>query len=380
MRRLLSLVSAIVLVDIALYAALAPVLPQYSEEFGLSKTGAGLLVAAYAIGVLAGAYPGGLAAARLGPRNAVLLGLVIMGIASVVFGFAADAWTLGLARLVQGLGSALSWSGGLAWLVAEAPRERRGEMLGTALGAAIFGALLGPALGATADLVSPEATFGAVAVVAVLLFVAALRTPVASAKPVEPGAVRPALLEPRFSGGLYLVTLPALLFGILTVLLPLRLGDLGWSATAIGIVFIAAASLEALLAPVLGRFSDRHGRLPLIRAALAGSIAVAVALAWAGGGALNVVLAMGAAVAFGGFWAPAMALIAEGAERAGLSQGLAFGLMNAAWAIGNAVGPSAAGFLADHAGDALPFLLAAALCLVTLVAARSRGEVYPLSA
>jgi MFS family permease len=378
-RRLLLLVSAIVLVDIALYAALAPLLPRYTEELGLSKTGAGLLVAAYAIGVLAGAFPGGVAAARLGPRTAVLLGLVIMGVASVGFGLAEGVWTLGSARLIQGLGSALSWSGGLAWLVAEAPRERRGEVLGTAVGAAIFGALLGPALGAAADVAGPEVTFGGVAFVSAVLFVAALRTPVASAQPVDTGPVRQAFGEPRFSGGLYLITLPAFLFGVLTVLLPLRLGELGWNATKIGIVFIAAASLEATLTPFLGRVSDRRGRLPLIRATLVGSIAVSIALAWAGGAALNVVLALAAAVAFSGFWAPGLAFIADGAENAGLAQGLAFGLMNAAWAIGNAIGPSAAGLLADHAGEAVPFLVAAALCLATLVAARPR-RAYPVSA
>lgn len=212
-----------------------------------------------------------------------------------------------------------------------------------------------------------------------LLFAAALRVPPAPAQPTGSGALRNALAEPRFSGGLYLVALPALLFGVLTVLLPLRLGDFGWSATAIGVVFIAAAPLEALLAPFIGRASDRRGRLPLIRAALVGSIGASVALAWAGSAAVNVLLALVAAVAFGGFWAPAMALISEGADRAGLAQGLAFGLMNAAWAVGNAVGPSAAGFLAEHAGDALPFLLAATLCLVTLVAASAR-RAAPVSA
>src|SRR3712207_402824 len=135
-----------------LYAALAPLLPRYADELGLSKTGAGLLVAAYATGVLVAALPGGIIAARFGPRRATVGGLVLVAVAGVAFGFAESAWTLGVARLAQGLGSALSWSGALAWLVAGTPRERRGELLGTALGAAIFGALLGPAVGAMADL------------------------------------------------------------------------------------------------------------------------------------------------------------------------------------------------------------------------------------
>ena len=88
MRRLLVFVCAIVLVDTALYAALVPLLSDYSEEFGLSKAAAGLLVGAYAGGALVGALPGGIAASRFGPKRAVLAGLVLMGVASLGFGFA----------------------------------------------------------------------------------------------------------------------------------------------------------------------------------------------------------------------------------------------------------------------------------------------------
>src|SRR2546423_845413 len=102
MRRLVLLVSALVLVDTMLYAALTPLLPHYAERFGLSKQGAGALVAAYAIGALVGGLPGGIAAARLGPRRAVLIGLALMTVAGVAFAFADDPWTLGVARFGQG--------------------------------------------------------------------------------------------------------------------------------------------------------------------------------------------------------------------------------------------------------------------------------------
>jgi MFS family permease len=168
------------------------------------------------------------------------------------------------------------------------------------------------------------------------------------------------------------MVLPALLFGILSVLAPLTLARAGWGAVAIGAVFLVGAALEALLSPLFGRLSDRRGRLYPLRIALAASATVSILLALAGPAALTAVLIVGAALAFGGFWTPAMALIADGAERAGLAQGLAFGLMNAAWAAGNSVGPSAGGFLADRAGDAAPYLIAGALCVGTLAASRVR--------
>jgi MFS family permease len=67
-------------------------------------------------------------------------------------------------------------------------------------------------------------------------------------------------------------------------------------------------------------------------------------------------------------------LISDGAERARLAQGMAFGVMNAAWALGAVVGPAAAGAIAGATGDAIPFVLAAAACVGALLAARSQHE------
>jgi MFS family permease len=83
-----------------------------------------------------------------------------------------------------------------------------------------------------------------------------------------------------------------------------------------------------------------------------------------------------ASIAFGAFWAPAMALLSDGAERIGLAQGFAFGLMNAAWGGGNSVGPSLGGALADAAGDALPFALMALICTGTLLALTRGRRVF----
>jgi MFS family permease len=66
-----------------------------------------------------------------------------------------------------------------------------------------------------------------------------------------------------------------------------------------------------------------------------------------------------------------MALVSDRAEAAGLSQAIGFGIMNTAWALGNGTGPALAGAVADAAGDAVPYLIAAALCLVTLLATSS---------
>jgi MFS family permease len=365
-RRLLLLVCVVIFVETMLYSALVPLLPHYKHEFGLSKSAAGLLVGAYAAGALAAALPGGIAAARYGPRRALLIGVALMGIASLAFGFAGDAWSLGIARFAQGVGGSLAWAGALTWLIAASPVTRRGEMLGTAIGSAIFGALLGPAVGALADHVGPREVFIGLAGLTVVLIVWTLRTPPAAAVPPRPGALSRALRTPEIRQALWLMSVPALVFGVVGVLVPLKLDNAGWSATAIAVAWVVSAAIEMVLAPLIGRVSDRKGRLLPLRVALMGAVAVLVGFAFANRPAVIVPILIVSGITFGGFWAPAMALLSDAADRIGLAQGLAFGLMNVAWGAGNALGPVIGGSLADAAGDALPFLVLAVFCLMTL--------------
>src|SRR4029453_14625683 len=91
---------------------------------GAVEGAGGVLAAAFAAGVLTASLPSGLVAARFGPQRAALVGVAVTAVASFVFAFAGDAWALGAARLLQGVGSALSWAGALAWLVAPGPAPR----------------------------------------------------------------------------------------------------------------------------------------------------------------------------------------------------------------------------------------------------------------
>ena len=370
MRRLLLLVAALVWVDTMLFAALTPLLPHFARQLHLSKTGAGVLVGAYAAGALIGGLPGGVAAARLGARRAVLVGLTLMGLASLGFAYASSFGTLAGARLLQGCGSGFTWAGAFAWLLAAAPRERRGQVIGTAMGAAVFGALFGPAVGAAAALVGRAPVFTALAGLAVVLIVWTLRLESIPAEHPSLEAVTRALRNPRFLAGLALMSLPALLFGVLSTLAPLRLSHQGWGAAAIGAVWLVGAAFESVLSPLVGRLLDRRGaRLP-VQASLLAATALSVGLAVGPRPLAFVPLIVVAAGAYGVLFTPAFALIADGAEQSRLPQGMAFGLMNAAWALGALLGPAAGGAVAATTGDTVPFVVAAALCAGTLLAVR----------
>jgi MFS family permease len=168
--------------------------------------------------------------------------------------------------------------------------------------------------------------------------------------------------------------LPAILFGVIVVLVPLQLDESGFTPLAIGAVFLLAGLLETVVNPFLGRFSDRRGRLLPIRVALAASVAVAIAFAVARDPYAISFLAVLAAISFGAFYTPGMALVSDRAEFVGLSQAIGFGIMNTAWALGNMTGPALAGTIADAAGDGLPYVLAAVLCALTLAATSRLGS------
>lgn len=364
-------VGALVFVDTLFYAVVTPLLPRYVEELGLSKAGAGVLAGAYPAGTLLASLPAGWLASRAGPRTAVYVGLGLLGISSLAFGFAREEWALDLARFGQGVGGACTWAGGLMWLVEAAPPARRGAMLGGAISAAIGGALLGPAVGALAEATSTRLVFGSTVLVAGGLALVASRRP--PPPPVAEGGahVGVALRRPDVLAGMWLVTLPALVFGAMTVLGSLRIDALGGGAGTVALVFLLAGAAEALMTSLTGRASDRRGRLAPVRLGLAGTALGAVALALDPGAlALYGAVVVALSAALGALWAPATALLSDAAERAAVAQGHAFGLTNLAWAIGQMGGSSGGGALAKVAGDAVPLLAGALLALLTLLASR----------
>lgn len=371
MRRLLILACAIVFLDVTFFSAIAPLLPDYASDLGLNKAEAGVLSASYAAGTLLFALPGGWLAAVFGPRRTVIAGLLLLGVSSFAFGLAGNIVLLDAARFAQGVSGALTWAGALTWLMVTVSAERRGAVIGTALGTAIAGALFGPFLGAVAGAIGVEIVFGSVLLVASALALAASRLPDerVAERPQPRAALRAITSRPVLTATAF-VAVPSTMFGAIEVLVPLRIDELGGSRALIAAGFVAGAGVEATLAPLAGRYSDRIGRIRPFVVGL--SVCTAAILVFAVAGTLGGVLAalLGLSMGAGICFAPAMTMLSDSAAATGMHQGFAAGLSNMAWASGQVIGGAGGGGAASVAGNATPSVAIALLLVGTALLAR----------
>jgi MFS family permease len=366
--RIVLLISVLLGFEAILYSAVAPLLPHYAHEFGASRPALGLLVAAYPAGQIPGSLLGGWIATRAGVRRTVVVALLMFTISIVPFGFATDIATLDALRFLQGAACGCIWAGGLAWVIAITPRERRSQVLGSVFGVAIFGTLLGPIVGTLAVAVGTEVVFAGVGALSLGLVAWTLRTPAPPRVERERHAPISALTRrPHVLLCLWLFLLEALMVGATGTLLPLRLSQLGASGVAIGVTFVIASLFATVSSPAIGRIVDRRGaRLPTC----AGLLVTALLVAALPLPSSAVVVAVLTVAVLGGpslaFVLPSISAVTDTAERIGVEMALATVVLNFAWAIGELTGAPTAAILSHLTSDTVALVLIAAMMLATL--------------
>lgn len=367
-RSTVALIRVLLGFESVLYSVLTPVLPHYAHAFAASKPAIGVLAASYPAGMLPGSLLGGWLATRAGVRRTTALGLLLFTGAIVAFGFGADLLVLDALRFVQGIACGCIWGGGLAWVIAIAPRERRGAVLGSVLASAVFGTLVGPLLGTIAVAAGTAVVFACVGGVSLALSAWTLGHPEPPRAALGAGAPLRALSrDPKIVLGCWVILLEACTIGATGTLLPLRLSSLGASGLAIGVTFVLASLLSVVLNPAVGRLLDRRGAaLPLG----AGLAAAAVLLALLPLPRSPLLLAALTVLALGGpltaYAMPAISIMTDAIEHIGAA--LAFGsmLVNLAWAVGETIGAPAAASVSRATSDAVPLSALAAATLATL--------------
>lgn len=337
--------------DYLIYGLIIPLTPYSPAVGGAGQVG--LLYGGYSVGVLAATPLFGYLGDRIGYREPLLLGVLLLAATAALFALATNFTLLLLGRLLQGAAASATWTAGLALIAARYPKKRV-EMIGYALMGSTAGSLLGPvgggALYQAGGYLLPFAVSGVLVAIDAGLCVCLL--------PRERGHLGarpdlPALLRDRsVRVAAAAVVLAAIGWGIVEPLLPARLDRLGVSPAAVGLIFTIGSIAYGLSAPLVSRVADR---LPVRTVIIAGTIAMAAALPLLGlfhsalGAAAGFCLV---SVCYAFMLNPTSAELGNAVDRRGLS---CYAAVYAVYNIAYAVGQMGASAFASAASPRLSF-------------------------
>lgn len=348
----------------------APILPLYALEFGVSYTAAGALITGFAVARLLFSVIGGVAGDRWGARKVTVFGTTLLAISSVTAALAPNYGVLLGSRFIEGIGSAIFATTAFQYLLQVTPKERLGRATAAFQTGLLVGVAIGPFVGGfLAELGDFRTPFWAYAVLAGIVavlawfFIEDLPSRGTSARQVF--AVAGQLMRSRAYLALMLVGFSMMFMrgGARVTLLPLYAEQsLGFGTGDIGILLSVSALTNLLIVNPAGRFVDSVGRKPV---AMLGLTTAAIATAGYGlfesfTGLLIVSMVFGVTSGLASIAPPAMVgdLAPEGAE------GSAVGVYRMSGDLGFVIGPLVLGAIADTGAFTAGFFITGAVMLV----------------
>ena len=363
----------------------APIIPLYALEFGVSYTAAGALITGFAAARLMFSLLGGVAGDRYGARRVSIGGALLLTVSSVTAALAPTYGVLLISRFVEGMGSAILATTASQYLVQTAPKERLGRTMALYQTGLLTGVAIGPFIGGRlAEIGDFRTPFWAYSVLG--LVVAVLVTTFITDQPPSGKTLRESfrstgdlLKMPSFRVLLFVAfALFVMRGGARVTLFPLFGSEVvGLSPAQIGDVLSVSAVTNLLIVNPGGQLVDRIGRKPV---AIWGLILAGVATAAYGffesyGSLLILSGVFGLTSGLASIPAPTMVgdLAPTGAE------GAAVGLYRTSGDFGFIVGPLVMGAVADAGAFSSGFiisgvLLAVAALLVTRIPETRRVE------
>ena len=361
------LIYASLLVSSLVANAFVPLAPVFADELGLSATETGVALAASTIPLLMAAGLLGVLSDRTSARTLTIHSSVLLTSMAAAQAFAFDFWSLVVARLLFGVGLALVWTAGLAWLAQLSAASRRPRALSWTIAVAGAGVAAGPVYaGVLANRASLEAPFliGAAgcAVIGVGLALSRAGEVTSEAGPLVRETLRSIWATPLLLGGIVAISLGGVATSSANLLVPYQLTQNGHSIETVGLLLSISS---ALFAVACAWVAHQGVRVASLRSA--GVAAAILALAFIP------VIASTSTEAVTGFLflrVPAWALLstipyalcAIGAMRASLGYGAVIGVLTQFWAVTAALGPIAAGAIVESGGTQWAYAVLALSC------------------
>jgi len=361
----LVLVALVIFMDMAIYGLLIPVFPEYAPRLGVDESVIGVIFGIYAAMLLVFSIPMGILSDRVGRRPLIVAGMLLLAFATALFGFSTTVEHLIVARTVQGISAAATWSAGLALLAETCDPSRLGEKMGITLSAVGFGTVIGPVLGGLLfEYLGYTATFLVPAALVAAVGLAVLAVPMRTCRQKRANMLPGGSLLPLAACAVVVVAVAGT-YGVVDPYLPVHLhAAFSASPATIGLVFGMLAVAAILAQPTAGRIYDRRGGS---RYLIGGGLLVSAIAIFAAMQAPTLLLATVAVfvlgVALSCAIVPVMPILAE-IYRGGGSQGAAYGMYNTFYSLGLAVGPFAGAALSGRWPLPAIFLLQAGVLAV----------------
>lgn len=255
----------------------SPVLPLFASHLGADPSGVGIVASVSAFTGIVASIPAGLLSDRLGRRKMLIFSLIVFSTAPFLYLFVKNVWQLALIRFYHGFATAIYIPVAMAF-VADLFQHQRGEKMGWFSTATLLGRFLAPIIGGSiigVIVFSPALGYKIVylvcGVAGVIAFIFSIKLPSPSDKKETEENWRETFLSFKLvlSNRIILITAgveASILFayGTFETFLPLYSIKSGLSAYEVGIFLSSQVITLALTKPLMGRFSDRHGRQPQI--------------------------------------------------------------------------------------------------------------------
>jgi MFS transporter, DHA1 family, multidrug resistance protein len=362
------------------YGIVAPAIPEFARQFGVSTAAAASVISAFALMRVVGALPAGRLVDRFGEHSVMAAGIAVVAVSSVLAGFSQSFLQLVLLRGVGGLGSAMFSVSAQTLLLASVPGGQRGRASGLYNGGFLVGGISGPAVGglvAAWSLRAPFFIYGGLLAVPAVIAAFGLRDAPRhrgqGPRPAPPlAAIATALRSSAFRAAASANLADGFaVVGVRSAIVPLFVRDvLHRSPVWTGIGFLVFAALNAVMLLTGGWAADALGRRPVIITGCLVSAGGMVMLAFLPG--LGGYLAALAVTGLGSGLldvAPS-AMVGDILPSRGGSLVAAYQM---AGDVGSVTGPVAAGFLVD----AISYSAAFGLAAVTLSLAGILGLFAP---
>lgn len=351
------------------FGVLAPTIPQFALEFGVSTFWASSLISIVAITRIIGAPFIGWLMSRIGERHTFTVGMLVSALSTGACAIAMNFPQLLVFRGITGFGSVATTIATTALIIKLSPVESRGRVASLNAAGFMSGALVGPLLGAVLVPLGLRAPFvfhfTMVLIAMVIVWLALRRSTVITFDRTQSHAVtfttREALRIPQFRSLLLTsFSFNWAIYGVRNALVPIfAIAAISSNPSTAAWVLAAFSLGNTLFILPAGRWNDTIGRKPLLITGLAmATIGYAVFPA-----VTNLWLALGIMV-FAGIGAALtnpgqQAVLADivGTKSAG---GL-ISFFSIVGDLGMAAGPLVAGALVDLAGFGWAFGVTAAL-------------------